>query len=96
MAKSTTDTHNLINMNYEDLTIGSRVFLVHKVYVEDKRQGGRILVCRVKSFCNLKGKIFPVYSEVGKTNHSPDASVHYVYKDIKKAINAIRTEPKHK
>lgn len=76
---------------YEDLPIGAKIFLVHKKYVDEKITGGKIIVCRVKSFCNKSGQIFPVYSEVGNSKNSPDPASHYLYTDIKLAIEGIRT-----
>jgi len=82
--------------NFEQLSIGSKIFLVHKRYVDENLENGKIIVCRVKSFCNKNGEIFPIYAEVGKASNSPDAAVHKLYTSIEDAIDAIRTKPKKK
>ncbi len=77
--------------NIEDLKIGSQAFLVHKKYVDDKL-GGRIRICRLKTFQNVNGEIEPILTEVGNSKLEIDTKTHYLYLELSDAINAIRTK----
>ena len=79
-------------MNYKDIKIGDKNYLVHSKYIKENLNGGRILVCKVKSFQNYGGKIMPIYTEVGNSKHSPDLSVYKPFTDIENAIEAIKTK----
>ena len=76
---------------YEHLKIGSQIYAVHKRYVDEKL-GGKIVVCRTKSFENIQGEIIPILTEVGNAKHIVSPKTHYIYLNLPDAIDAIRTE----
>ena len=78
---------------YEHLKIGSMVYAVHKKYVKkEANEGGRIQVCRVKTFQNVKGIIMPVLTLVGNSKIEVSTKTHKAYVELSKAIDAIRTK----
>jgi hypothetical protein len=77
------------------LDIGTRMYAVHKDYKDKGMEGGRVVVCRIKSYKNVSGKVVPILGEIGtKTEINPQT--HYTYTDLGKAVDAITTEPKKK
>ena len=76
---------------YEHLKIGSQIYAVHRKYVDEKI-GGKIIVCRLKTFENRGGEIMPVLTEKGNARYVIPAETHYVYVELSKAIDAIRTK----
>lgn len=84
-----------MSKNIESFKIGSQLFVVHKKYV-DSNLGGRIKVCRVKTYQNVSGDIQPVLTEVGNAKVEIDAKTHYLYVELTEAIDAIRTKKKVK
>lgn len=77
-----------------DLTIGSKVFLVHKNYAFQKKPGGRVVQARVVGFFNTKDEILPEFKVVGYTAYYKsliNESSYVVFMDIKKAIQAIKS-----
>ncbi len=71
-----------------EINIGDKVFAVHKKYA-DENLGGKILVCRVKTFENKEGKVVPVLKEVGNVKMTITFEQYYIYYDINDAIDAI-------
>ena len=71
--------------------IGSTIFAVHKRYADGDIIGGKVIVCRVKSYENRGGTITPILTEVGNARRKVGLDVHYMYNDLDKAVNAIRT-----
>jgi hypothetical protein len=71
--------------------IGAQMFAVHKKYADQNICGGRIVVCRVKTFENKAGKILPVLTEVGNTKREISADFYYFYANLSEAIEAIKT-----
>lgn len=80
----------------KELTINSKIFVVHKSYAYKNKVGGRVVQARVTAFSNKNGKIVPEFRIVGQPGSSPDVSEsHYEwFQDINLAIDAIRT-PHH-
>jgi len=77
---------------YEHLKIGSMVYAVHTKYVKNEvKTGGKIRVCRVKTFENQGGKIMPVLAVVGNSKMEVSTKSHKVFTELPKAIDAIRT-----
>lgn len=72
--------------------IGAQMFAVHKKYADENIRGGRIIVCRVKTFENKTGDILPVLTEVGNAKREIPADSHYFYTNLSDAIDAIRTK----
>lgn len=79
-------------INNTELNIGDLVYAVHKKYVDEKL-GGRIIVCRVRTFENSKGEIIPILTEVGNVKNRITSENNYIYHHINAAIDAIRTKP---
>ena len=73
-----------------DLTIGSKVFVVHKHYAFEKKVGGKVMPARVVSFINSGGTVIPEFKLVGHPN-SVTEHTHVPFTDIKKAIAAIKS-----
>lgn len=78
----------------KDVTIGSRVFVVHKSYAHKKKLGGRVVLARITSFVNKNGIVLPEFRLIGQAGATPDISTsHYEwFTDIKLAINSIKTD----
>jgi hypothetical protein len=76
---------------YEHLKIGSQIYAVHHKYAEENIRGGKIRVCRVKTFENRGGEIVPVLTEKGNARQEIDANTHKIYINLSDAIDAIRT-----
>jgi hypothetical protein len=74
-----------------NLTIGSKIYVVHKDYANKKKSGGKVLGARVVSFVNTSGKI---QLEFKLVNHPTilDESFYTVFTDVKKAITAIKSK----
>lgn len=88
MARKRTKTFNM-----SDLTIGSKVYIVHNTYAFQSKVGGKVSLARIVSFVNKSGKIEPEFRLVGQPTVSSNLSMeHYhVFTDIKKALNAIKS-----
>ena len=72
-----------------EIKIGSRIYAVNKKYVDEKINGGRIRVCRVKTFENKQGVIIPVLTEIGNPKQEISTSMHHTYLELPNAIIAI-------
>ena len=71
------------------LNVGTKVFAVHKRYVDEKLSGGRVRICKVKTFIEKGGEIIPVLTEVGNAKMELDTTTHHLYYDMDLAIKAI-------
>ncbi len=57
------------------------------------KEGGRILVGKVKTFCNFNGTVEPVFCEVGnKARGEMTLSCYHVFIDLQKAIDSIKSK----
>jgi hypothetical protein len=80
-------------MQIENLTIGSKVFIVHNTYgKKTNKNGAYVNQARVVCFTNRAGKVVPEFRMIGQ--NGPNLSVaHYnVFDNIKDAIAAITNE----
>ena len=75
-----------------EIKIGTRMYAVHKKYADEKINGGRIIVCRVKTFQNKQGKIMPVLIEVGNAKREINLTTHYYYYHLHTALEDIAGE----
>lgn len=76
--------------NPRSLTIGSKIFVVHKNYSGKLKPGGTVLSARVVAFQNIKGKIVPIFKVAGVDGiHTGYSSVYDWFDDIKLALTAI-------
>lgn len=73
------------------LNVGTRVYAIHKRYVDEKLSGGKVKVCKVKTFQEKKGEIVPVLTEVGNAKQELDTTNHYLYWDMDVAIEALKS-----
>ena len=73
-----------------DLTIGSKVFVVHKHYAFEKKVGGKVVPARVVSFVNSGGTVIPELKLVG-SSVVVNENTHIPFTDIKRAITAIKS-----
>jgi hypothetical protein len=78
------------NYKITDLTIGSKIFVVHKDYANKKKSGGKVISARIVSFVNSSGSI---QLEFKLSNHPKVVGEDYyvVFGDVKKAIAAIKS-----
>lgn len=78
------------NYKLTNLTIGSKIFVVHKDYANQKKVGGKVLQAKVVSFVNSSGNI---QIEFKVNNHPKVVGEDYyvVFGDIKKAIASIKS-----
>lgn len=79
-------------MVHKEFKIGSQMYAVHKKYATEKIMGGRIIVCRVKTFENRGGTVLPVLTEVGNAKREVSPTTHNFYDDVGDAVNAITTK----
>jgi hypothetical protein len=75
---------------YDHLKINSTVYAVHKTHAGKKLPGGKLQICKVKSFYNHQGIILPLLKVVG-TSAEVNPNTYKVYVDLSDAINAIRS-----
>lgn len=73
-----------------DLTIGSKVFVVHRNYAFAKRIGGKVMPARVVSFINSGGTVIPEFKLAGHPT-VVNENTHVPFTDIKLAISAIKS-----
>lgn len=78
-------TYSLTN-----LTIGSKVFVVHKSYAFSKKAGGKVLPAKIVSFVNVAGVVQPELKIVGHSAIVGESN-YIIFTDIKKAIGAIKS-----
>jgi hypothetical protein len=71
------------------LGIGSKVYAVHKKYVDEKLSNGSVKICKVKTFKEYKGKVGPVFTEIGNSKMELIQETHYIYHELDLAIAAI-------
>jgi hypothetical protein len=76
----------------DSLTIGSKVFIVHRKYAFQNKPGGKVILARVVSFSNRNGNIEIDFRAIGQPAKSPDLGMnHYIpFIDIQKAIDSIK------
>jgi len=67
------------------------MYAVRKEYADGGLQNGKVIVCRIKSYHNVKGKIYPILKEVGE-KRIVDATLHNLYVELDNAVEAISTK----
>lgn len=75
---------------YDHLKINSTVYAVHNSHAGKKIEGGKIQVCKVKTFYNYKGEVIP---ELKVVNSSAiiKPTTYQLYINLSDAIDAIRS-----
>ena len=73
--------------------IGTVCYVVHRKYVREKITGGRILVCKIRSYENIGGTIRAILKQIGSKAEISSSS-HRVYYNLNDAIVAISTTKK--
>jgi hypothetical protein len=78
----------------DSLTIGSKVFIVHRKYAFQNKPGGKVVLARVVSFSNRNGNIEIDFRAIGQTSKSSDLGMtNYIpFINIQKAIDSIKSE----
>lgn len=74
----------------KEITIGSKVFVVHKRYADKKIHGGKVLGARVIGFENIKGEIkviVKITDEYG--NKISNTKDYCIYFNVIEALEAI-------
>jgi hypothetical protein len=74
----------------KQLQIGDKCLLVSRDYAYQNKRGGRILIAKVKTFCNYSGTVEPVFFEVGNSKRGEMTLAKYVvFVDLQEAIDSI-------
>jgi hypothetical protein len=78
----------------KELTIGSKIFVVHNSYAYKNKSGARVVQARVTAFVNKNGIVEPEFRIIGSNGNTPDASpsCYHWFTNIKEAIDAIETK----
>jgi hypothetical protein len=78
----------------KQLTIGSKIFVVHKDYAGKKKPGGVVNLARIVCFRNRNEKVEPEFRLIGQSSQSSNCTteMYTVFLDIKKAIKAIESK----
>ena len=78
----------------KQVTIGSRVYVVHKDYANKNKINGRVVLARITAFVNKNGTVAPEFRLIGQHGATPDISTsHYEwFTDIELAIDSIKTK----
>ena len=77
-------------MKIENLTIGSRVFIVHNSYAnKEKKDGAYVNQARVVCFVNRAGTVEPEFRMIGQKGLNLSSANYHMFDNIKDAINAI-------
>lgn len=79
------------NINISNMTIGSKVFIVHNGYAYKNREGGIVNQARVVCFVNRKGIVEPEFRMIGQKGPNLSASQYRVFTNIQEAIKAIES-----
>lgn len=80
-----------MKINLDDLTIGSKVFIVHNSYTKkEKKDGAYVNQARVVSFVNRGGTVEPEFRMIGQKGPNLSTAQYSVFDNIKDAINAIK------
>lgn len=77
-------------MQYDNLKINSTVYAVHNNHANKKIEGGKIQVCKVKTFYNHKGEIIPELKVVN-SNAMINPTTYQIFFHLSDAIDAIRS-----
>ncbi len=73
-----------------NLTIGSKVFVVHSSYAnKEKKDGAYINQARVVCFVNKNGIVEPEFRMIGQKGPNLSVTQYDVFDNIKDAIQAI-------
>lgn len=75
------------------IKIGTTVFAVHRMYIKKKITGGRIEVCKVKTYQNIGGRIQCILKAIGSKIEVNTAN-YRIYHNLNDAILAISTKNK--
>jgi len=76
----------------DELTIGSKCFLVNRDYAFKKKIGGIILLAKVRTFGNVQGNVVPLFREIGNSKRGDLGLRNYVpFVTVQEAIESIRS-----
>lgn len=76
--------------------VGTMVYAVHRKYVREKITGGRILVCKIRSYENVGGVIRAILKQIGSNKMEVSTEHYRIYHNLPDAIIAITTKKKAK
>lgn len=81
-------THKLTH-----LTIGSKIFVVHKDYAGKKKPGGVVNLARIVCFRNRNGKVEPEFRFIGQPSSSTNCTLgnYHMFTEISDALKAIES-----
>lgn len=69
--------------------IGTKVYVLHKDYVNKKKNGARIIPCRITTYERRNEKIHPVLKEIGGQRTFNGSAAIKVFYDLEKALKAL-------
>lgn len=75
----------------DQLTIGSKCYLVHKGYAFKNKIGGRIVPARVSTFVNTRGEVEPEFVKIGNSKQEMTMKNYVPFVDVQSAIDSIVT-----
>lgn len=73
----------------DDLTIGSKVYLIHRKYCSQKIVGARIILARVKTFERTPRGVEPILGEIGNKRIDYKLENYVMFIDINEAIKRL-------
>lgn len=79
------------NINLSNMTIGTKIFVVHAGYAYKKKEGGIVNQARVVCFVNRNGVVVPEFRMIGQKGPNLSTTQYKVFTDIQAAINAIES-----
>lgn len=81
-----------MKINIDNLTIGSKVFIVHSSYAKKEKKDGAIVnQARIVSFVNRAGNVEPEFRMIGQKGPNLSAAQYNVFDNIRDAINSIKS-----
>ena len=78
-------------IDLSNMTIGSKVFIVHNGYAYKNKRGGIVHQARVVCFINRNGTIEPEFRMIGQNGPNLSAAQYKVFTNIQEAIKAIES-----
>lgn len=78
-------------LNIDGLTIGSKVFIVHRAYAYQKKPGGSVIAAKVVSFRNISGSIEITFRTMGEKPFTLGMDYYLPFINIQVAIDAIKS-----
>jgi len=79
-----------VKSNY--LKIGTLVYTVSKGWDKTKKEGAKVVPCRIIGYQNISGKIHPVLERRGYRHVEVAPETSYIFTDLDEAVDAIKVK----